>query len=110
MRVQLSFRNSLKEMCSEQRVLHFLGPRPLALGHQFLTLLLPHGHGSNYVLMALTAINFLLPWLFLIAPVEFTTLDIPFLIVYLTHSVSMHPFSTLWKHQKTLRFSDVFKG
>ena len=22
----------------------------------------------------------------------------------------MHPFSTPWKHQKTLRFSDVFRG
>ena len=23
---------------------------------------------------------------------------------------SLHPFSTPWKHQKTLRFSDVFTG
>ena len=22
----------------------------------------------------------------------------------------MHPFSTPWKHQKTFRFSDVFRG
>ena len=28
----------------------------------------------------------------------------------LTHSFPVHPFSTLWKHQKTLRFSDVFRG
>ena len=28
----------------------------------------------------------------------------------LTHSFPMHPFSTPWKHQKTIRFSDVFKG
>ena len=28
----------------------------------------------------------------------------------LTHSFPMHPFSTLWKHQKVLRFSDVFRG
>ena len=28
----------------------------------------------------------------------------------LTHSFRMHPFSTPWKHQKTLRFSDVFRG
>ena len=28
----------------------------------------------------------------------------------LTHLFPMHPFSTLWKHQKTLRFSDAFKG
>ena len=28
----------------------------------------------------------------------------------LTNSFSMHPFSTPWKHQKTWRFSDVFKG
>ena len=29
--------------------------------------------------------------------------------VQLTHSFPMHPFSTPWKHQKTLRFSDVFR-
>ena len=28
----------------------------------------------------------------------------------LTHSFPMHPFSTSWKHQKTLRFPDVFRG
>ena len=28
----------------------------------------------------------------------------------LTHFFPMHPFSTPWKHQKTLRFSDVFRG
>ena len=28
----------------------------------------------------------------------------------LTHSFPMHPFSTPWKHQKTARFSDVFRG
>ena len=28
----------------------------------------------------------------------------------LTHSFPMHPFSTPWKHQKTIRFSDVFWG
>ena len=28
----------------------------------------------------------------------------------LTHSFLMHPFSTPWKHQKTLRFSDIFRG
>ena len=28
----------------------------------------------------------------------------------LTHSLPMHPFSTPWKHQKTERFSDVFRG
>ena len=28
----------------------------------------------------------------------------------LTHSFPMHPFSTPWKRQKTLRFSDVFRG
>ena len=27
----------------------------------------------------------------------------------LTHLFPIHPFSTLWKHQKTLRFSDIFK-
>lgn len=27
----------------------------------------------------------------------------------LTHSLSIYPLSTLWKHQTTLRFSDVFK-
>ena len=33
------------------------------------------------------------------------------MILYtLTHSFPMHPFSTPWKHQKTLRFSDVFRG
>ena len=30
--------------------------------------------------------------------------------VILTHLFPMHPFSTPWKHQKTLRFSDVFWG
>ena len=29
---------------------------------------------------------------------------------FLTHSFPVHPFSTPWKHQKTLRFSDVFRG
>ena len=28
----------------------------------------------------------------------------------LTHSSLMHPFSTPWKHKKTVRFSDVFRG
>ena len=28
----------------------------------------------------------------------------------LTHLFPMHPFSKPWKHQKTLRFSDVFRG
>ena len=28
----------------------------------------------------------------------------------LIHSFPMHRFSTSWKHQKTVRFSDVFKG
>ena len=28
----------------------------------------------------------------------------------LTHSFPMHFFSTPWKHQKTVRFSDIFKG
>ena len=28
----------------------------------------------------------------------------------LTHSVSMHPFSNPWKHQKTFQFSDIFRG
>ena len=29
--------------------------------------------------------------------------------ITLTHLLPMHPFSTFSKHQKTLRFSDVFK-
>ena len=28
---------------------------------------------------------------------------------YLTYLFPMHPFSTLWKHKKTVRFSDVFR-
>ena len=28
----------------------------------------------------------------------------------LTHSFLMHTFSAAWKHQKTLRFSNVFRG
>ena len=28
---------------------------------------------------------------------------------FLTHSFLMHPFSTSWKYQKTVRFSDVFR-
>ena len=28
----------------------------------------------------------------------------------LTHLFPMHPLSTPWKHQKTFRFSDVFRG
>ena len=31
-------------------------------------------------------------------------------MIALTHSFSKHPFSTPWKHQKTVRFSDVFGG
>ena len=34
----------------------------------------------------------------------------PISISFLTHSFPMHPFSTPCKHQKTVRFSDVFKG
>ena len=45
----------------------------------------------------------------------------PWIIVYLntvgsvdpnilTHLLPMHPFSKLWKHQKTVRFSDVLRG
>ena len=29
---------------------------------------------------------------------------------YLTHLFPMHPCSTPWKHQKFLRFFDVFRG
>ena len=29
---------------------------------------------------------------------------------YLTHLLPMDPFSTPRKHQKTLRFSDIFRG
>ena len=29
---------------------------------------------------------------------------------YLSNSFPMHPVSTPWKHNKTLKFSDVFKG
>ena len=28
----------------------------------------------------------------------------------LTYLFPMHPFSTSWKHKKTIRFSDVFRG
>ena len=31
-------------------------------------------------------------------------------IMELTHSFPVHFFSTPWKHQKTVKFSDVFKG
>ena len=34
----------------------------------------------------------------------------PICQIVLTHLFPMHPFFTHWKHQKTLRFSDVFKG
>ena len=34
----------------------------------------------------------------------------PSLTLYLTHLFPMHPSSTPWKHKKTLRFSDVFRG
>ena len=27
----------------------------------------------------------------------------------LTHSFQIHPFSSTWKHKKTVRFSDVFR-
>ena len=30
--------------------------------------------------------------------------------VILTHSFPIHPFSTPWKHQKTLWFSHIFRG
>ena len=33
-----------------------------------------------------------------------------FQITRLTHSFLIQPFSTPWKHQKTLRFSDIFRG
>ena len=31
-------------------------------------------------------------------------------LLSLTHLFPMYPFSTPWKHQKTVRFSDVFRG
>ena len=31
-------------------------------------------------------------------------------VKHLTHLLLMHPFSTPWKHQKTFRFYNVFKG
>ena len=31
-------------------------------------------------------------------------------VIGVTYSFPMHPFSTYLKHQKTLRFSDVFRG
>ena len=31
-------------------------------------------------------------------------------ILQLNHSFLMYSFSTPWKHQKTVRFSDVFRG
>ena len=34
----------------------------------------------------------------------------PWRLGFLTHSFPMHPFSTPWKNQKTLRFFDVFRG
>ena len=42
---------------------------------------------------------------FLLFIVEFN-----YLVVFLTHLFPVDPFSTPGKHQKTLRFSDVFKG
>ena len=29
---------------------------------------------------------------------------------FLTHMFPVHPFATPWKHEKTVRFSDVFRG
>ena len=31
-------------------------------------------------------------------------------VLVITHSFPVHPFSTPWKHQNTLLFSDVFRG
>ena len=31
-------------------------------------------------------------------------------VAFLTHLFPVNPFSTPWKHQKTVRFSDVFRG
>ena len=33
-----------------------------------------------------------------------------FSVTLLTHLFLMHPFSSPWKHQKTVRFSDIFRG
>ena len=33
-----------------------------------------------------------------------------YFLVVLTRLFPMHPFSTPWKHQKTVRFSDIFRG
>ena len=30
-------------------------------------------------------------------------------LILLTHFLPMHPFSILWKHQKIVRFSDIFR-
>ena len=37
-------------------------------------------------------------------------IDLILLSVSLTHSFPMQPFFTPWKHQKSLQFSDVFRG
>ena len=39
-----------------------------------------------------------------------STLDVWQSSEYLSDMFSMHPFSTPWKHKKTLRFSDVLGG
>ena len=41
---------------------------------------------------------------------DFNFLTLKVKDIILTHSFPMHPFSTPWKHPKTVRFSDVFKG
>ena len=40
----------------------------------------------------------------------FTSFEDYIFFQLLTHLFPMHSFSTPWKHQKTFRFSDVFKG
>ena len=90
----------------------------------WFTLLIKEGYRKIYV-RELTVLqifpifwNFLKPYEkpFLIKckiRIDFIT-DIIFVIILLslllTHSFLIHPFSTPWKHQKTLRFSDVFRG
>ena len=90
----------------------------------WFTLLIKEGYRKIYV-RELTVLqifpifwNFLKPYEkpFLIKckiRIYFIT-DIIFVIILLslllTHSFLIHPFSTPWKHQKTLRFSDVFRG
>ena len=64
-----------------------------------------------YEVLLIVPLNFYHPWSLNYLILSFSLLVFCTNIDFsLTHMFPIHPFCTLWKHKKSLRFSDVFKG